>query len=596
MTNLLLPFCLLISVFAYSQNLVINAPSSVAGSYPMILAEFGGTLPDPAITRNIVEVIDPVAPTSDGCDGITNGSAISGKIALIDRGACEFGAKCLDAQTKGAVAVIVCNNVAGAPIAMGTGQVGAQVTIPCVMISQSDCATIRVALAQGLNGSIGTTTGCSFPCNNDPSVTNGQILNDPLINGQGSVFTFNYQDNLNAYTEEECDPVTMVICMLNVVPSNGQQPVGGAFASNFIWQYDQATNCILGTQSQDLLAAGGQMSINFTVTNSTTCPKNEMGFVINIQPAPCMNGINDNTNDAISFYTCMSWDCQAAIQNNTDICALSPSPLDQLDCDGGGVKNIDECLSGGNPLDASDDCFTFNVKVLMEGPFDPVTQEMTTFLNVDRRILPGQVPASPLANPTPPGHPYGGAHWNYVGTPAENTFGGPYSSDITDWVLLTLRTDISNPATQVAQMAGLVAKDGQITLIESCLQLPAVVTSAYLIVEHRNHLPVGSPMALDLSSRELIWDFTASQSYIAGAGFGQKQVTGNLYAMYAGDGDQIADTQGYDINGSDNLLWKANSGLFDVYFAPDFSLDGDVNGGDAILWSGNNGIFSTIPK
>lgn len=442
----------------------------------------------------------------------------------------------------------------------------------------------------------GQNPGCTFPCVNDPEVKNAQIGSVPLYNGQGSVFSFEYLDNLNPYTDEECAPVTMVICLLNVVPVNTQQPVNGAFATNFTWLYDPVTNCILATQSQDLPATLGVMTLPFNVSNSVLCPKNEMGFVINIQPAPCMNGQNDNTNDALSIYTCMEWDCQAAIQNNTDICALVPSPLDNLDCDGGGVSNIDECTSGGNPFDPSDDCFSVDIKVLLEGPFDPATQEMSTFLNTSRSILPGQIPASPLATPTPPGHPYGAAHWNYVGTAAENSFGGPYSNDITDWVLLTLRTDIQNPATKVAQMAGLVAKDGQVTLIESCIQLPAAVTAAYLVVEHRNHLPVGSPAILDLTSRQLNWDFTSSQSYVGGVGFGQKQMTGGLFAMFAGDGNQVADAQGYDINGSDNLLWKSNSGLFDVYLAPDFSLDGDVNGGDAILWNGNNGFFSTIPK
>ena len=142
-----------------AQTLTINAPATVAGSYPMTAAAFGAPLPNPALTQDVVEVIDPVAPTSDACDGITNGTALAGKIALIDRGSCEFGVKCLDAETNGAVAVIMCNNVAGASIPMGAGAVGAQVTIPCVMITQADCATIRVALTQGLNASIVFTSG-----------------------------------------------------------------------------------------------------------------------------------------------------------------------------------------------------------------------------------------------------------------------------------------------------------------------------------------------------------------------------------------------------------------------------------------------------
>jgi len=55
-------------------------------------------------------------------------------------------------------------------------------------------------------------------------------------------------------------------------------------------------------------------------------------------------------------------DCQAAMEANVDICVLVVTDPDgQLaneDCDGGGVNNLTECLSGENPLDHSDDCQT----------------------------------------------------------------------------------------------------------------------------------------------------------------------------------------------------------------------------------------------
>ena len=44
---------------------------------------------------------------------------LTGKIALIDRGVCTFGTKILNAQARGAIGVIVVNNVAGDPTAMG---------------------------------------------------------------------------------------------------------------------------------------------------------------------------------------------------------------------------------------------------------------------------------------------------------------------------------------------------------------------------------------------------------------------------------------------------------------------------------------------
>ena len=60
----------------------------------------------------------------------------AGKIAIIDRGSCEFQAKVRKAEVNGAIMVIVANNIAGPPTAMG----GANplIEIPSVMVSQSD--------------------------------------------------------------------------------------------------------------------------------------------------------------------------------------------------------------------------------------------------------------------------------------------------------------------------------------------------------------------------------------------------------------------------------------------------------------------------
>ena len=55
-------------------------------------------------------------------------------------------------------------------------------------------------------------------------------------------------------------------------------------------------------------------------------------------------------------------DCMAAISGMVDICAIvladPTSPLATLDCDGGGVNNLTECMTGENPSDASDDCMS----------------------------------------------------------------------------------------------------------------------------------------------------------------------------------------------------------------------------------------------
>ena len=134
-----------------------NGP--LAGVYSGIPGGFGATLPNPPLTEDLILVEDDNAGTStdpnDACDMITNSGSLSGKIAVIRRGDCEFGFKSLNAQNEGAVAVIMVNNVAGDPIVMGGGTSGGAVTIPVFMIDNIDGEAIISELGSAsINGTI----------------------------------------------------------------------------------------------------------------------------------------------------------------------------------------------------------------------------------------------------------------------------------------------------------------------------------------------------------------------------------------------------------------------------------------------------------
>ncbi len=112
--------------------------SSTLQSIPFAGASFGDPLPlgtvvgpydyVPAVTVNPANVL--------GCAAFPAG-AFAGKVALISRGTCEFGAKALNAQNAGAIMAIIYNNAGDALTTMGPGVVGSQVTIPAVFIGQS---------------------------------------------------------------------------------------------------------------------------------------------------------------------------------------------------------------------------------------------------------------------------------------------------------------------------------------------------------------------------------------------------------------------------------------------------------------------------
>ena len=78
---------------------------------------------------------------STACGALAAGS-LSGKIALISRGTCTFSTKIRNAQDAGAVAVLVVNNVAGDPTAMGSDGTPNQPTVPAYMASISNRALL----------------------------------------------------------------------------------------------------------------------------------------------------------------------------------------------------------------------------------------------------------------------------------------------------------------------------------------------------------------------------------------------------------------------------------------------------------------------
>lgn len=137
----------------------VNTPGDYEGNYSAVLAGFGGTLPVPSITEDLVVIQDDNSGSestdaNDGCDNITNTAQLNGKIVLIKRGACDFDVKVKKAQDNGAKAVVMVNNVAGAPIVMGGDD--PTVVIPSVMIRNTDGNPIIAAILDGtnLNGSI----------------------------------------------------------------------------------------------------------------------------------------------------------------------------------------------------------------------------------------------------------------------------------------------------------------------------------------------------------------------------------------------------------------------------------------------------------
>ena len=143
------------SSYESGYNVVkINNPNSNR-TFRYVEASFG-----PGVPTDSPVVLDAIAGTDasgdgtdgngtaqDGCSTLSNSGSISGKIAVVDRGACYFATKTVNAQAAGAKLLIIINNVDGPPVGMSAPTDGSvdlsSINIPTIMISRADGNTLR---------------------------------------------------------------------------------------------------------------------------------------------------------------------------------------------------------------------------------------------------------------------------------------------------------------------------------------------------------------------------------------------------------------------------------------------------------------------
>jgi subtilisin family serine protease len=130
----------------FDEGIEITAPADIAGAVVSREASFTPALSsDEPIEEELVLADDnagedatggtAAGTTRDACQALANAEEMDGRIALIERGGCEFQVKIANAEDAGAIAVVVYHDT-GAPIVMN-GDSGS-VDIPAVMISNAD--------------------------------------------------------------------------------------------------------------------------------------------------------------------------------------------------------------------------------------------------------------------------------------------------------------------------------------------------------------------------------------------------------------------------------------------------------------------------
>lgn len=191
--------------------------------------------------------------------------------------------------------------------------------------------------------------------------------------------------------------------------------------------------------------------------------------------------------------------------------------------------------------------------------------------------------------------PFGGLPWYYDGPEILSPDFFAAHTDIVDWVLVDVRTDLS-AASIVGRRAGLIKNTGAIVDTDGVSPLHVTAPNHmdyYIVVRHRNHLSVMSSDKVWLGFDEEVYDFSGSPSQAYGLN-AMKLLAPGVYGLYAGEANGDGQISGTDFN----LFMDGFFGIATGYVWPDFNLDGQVTGLDFNIFYDNyfNIRASRVPE
>ena len=166
-------------MFLWTNNsgglMEVDEPADVAGGYETSgQADWGGIITETPLSGEAVLVDDGTNQPTLGCEPLVND--LTGKIAIVDRGLCQFGTKALNAENAGAIAILICN-FEDQVIGMAAGDDGGAVTIPALFMSSVDCEAIKPFIGNGLIMSF-VTPDNSGPMQLDAGLDNGVVAHE----------------------------------------------------------------------------------------------------------------------------------------------------------------------------------------------------------------------------------------------------------------------------------------------------------------------------------------------------------------------------------------------------------------------------------
>ena len=133
----------------FALDLDVNSPPGI--ELPLdgltVHQPWSGPVPDGGITADLFDGRAVDANTAQHFCNPLPANSLDGEVVVVFRNFCAVSTKTFNAQEAGAIAVVVRNNAAGAPVALATA--GEEITIPSFMIGREDADAILAALSPG---------------------------------------------------------------------------------------------------------------------------------------------------------------------------------------------------------------------------------------------------------------------------------------------------------------------------------------------------------------------------------------------------------------------------------------------------------------
>lgn len=230
-------------------------------------------------------------------------------------------------------------------------------------------------------------------------------------------------------------------------------------------------------------------------------------------------------------------------------------------------------FTGGGMNCINDFDTKINAKLFLQGAYEVTSNSMRTDL-----LTEGIIPLS---------QPYANSQYNYNGTESVTSI----PAGVVDWIYLEVRTTSNEISTMNEKRAAFIKADGSIVDLDGVSPVKVGVISGdyYIVVGHRNHLPVMSNQKQTLTPTSSLYDFSTSPNQY----FGNQAAdlnSGLVYGAFSGDANQS-----FIISASDYGIVTLNLGSIN-YNLGDLNLSAIVSSADYNFVTINLGRVSQVPN